>query len=109
MTRMDAPLSPDDIERIARKRASAKMGWFIHALVFVVVNTVMFATAQWGDGSRSWSPKPLLGWGLGLVLHGVSVWFLGTGGTLRERMVQRERERLQRQQGSAPRSKPFDN
>ena len=44
------------------------------------------------------SVYPLLGWGLGLVLHGVSVFLLGTGSGLRERMVQREREALQRRQ-----------
>jgi CheY-like chemotaxis protein len=42
---------------------------------------------------------PLLGWGLGLALHGVSVFVLGSGSGLRERMVQKERERLQRQHG----------
>ena len=26
------------IERLARKRAGAKMGWYVHALVFVCVN-----------------------------------------------------------------------
>jgi hypothetical protein len=38
-----------------------------------------------------------MGWGLGLALHGVSVFVLGNGSGLRENMVQRERERLQRQ------------
>ena len=40
----------------------------------------------------------LLGWGLGLALHGISVWLLGAGGNVRERMVQSEREHLQREQ-----------
>jgi hypothetical protein len=39
------------------------------------------------------------GLGPGLALHGISVFMLGTGGGLRERLVQKERERLQRQQG----------
>jgi hypothetical protein len=42
---------------------------------------------------------PVLGWGVGLVLHGVSVFLLGAGSPWRERMVQRERERLQREHG----------
>jgi hypothetical protein len=37
---------------------------------------------------------PALGWGLGLAVHGLLVFVLGTGSGLRERMVQRERERL---------------
>ena len=30
-------LTPDDLERRAHKRAAAKLGWAIHALVYVVV------------------------------------------------------------------------
>ena len=95
---MTTPLTTEDIDRIARKRAGAKLGWFIHATVFVVVNLFVFGMSQPAFGTRPWSVKPLLGWGLGLTLHGISVWFLGTGGGLRERLVQREREALLRQQ-----------
>ncbi len=96
---MHAPYSPEDIERLARKRAGAKLGWYIHATVFVLVNLMMFSMSEYAWGTRSWSIKPLLGWGLGLALHGVSVFMLGAGGGLRERMVARERERLQRELG----------
>jgi 2TM domain len=95
---MTTPLTPEEIDRIARKRAGAKLGWFIHAAVFVAVNVFLYAASEYGFGQRAWSVKPLLGWGLGLALHGISVWFLGAGGELRERMVQKERERLQNQQ-----------
>lgn len=88
------PLNPDDIDRLARKRAGAKLGWYFHATVFIVVNIFVFSMSKYGFGERSWSPIPFLGWGLGLALHGVSVWLLGAGGGLRERMVQKERERL---------------
>ncbi|WP_372659050.1 2TM domain-containing protein [Hydrogenophaga sp.] len=95
---MKSPLSPEEIDALARKRAGAKLGWYIHASVYVVVNLFIFGLSQYAFGTRPWSVYPLLGWGLGLVLHGVSVFVLGTGGGLRERMVQKERERLQRQQ-----------
>ena len=94
----NTPLSAEDIDRLARKRAGAKLGWFIHAAVFVIVNLVVFSLSQYGFGRRPWSLAPFLGWGLGLALHGVSVWLLGAGGSLRERMVDKERERLQRAQ-----------
>ncbi|WP_198970897.1 2TM domain-containing protein [Xylophilus sp. ASV27] len=95
---MNPPLTPDEIERIARKRAGAKLGWYLHAAVFVLVNLFIFAISQYGFGHRRWSVFPLLGWGLGLALHGISVFLLGSGGGLRDRMVERERERLRRQQ-----------
>lgn len=95
---MPTRLSPEDIDRIARKRAGAKMGWYIHAAVYVAVNLMFFVLSEYGMGRRHWSVYPVLGWGLGLVLHGVTVWMLGSGSSLRERMVQSERERLQREQ-----------
>ena len=94
---MAHPPSPEEIDRLARKRAGAKLGWYLHACVFVLVNLLLVAISQHGFGSRPWSPFPLLGWGLGLALHGVSVFLLGTGSSLRERLVQQERERLLRE------------
>jgi hypothetical protein len=98
---MTQPLTPEEIDRLARKRAGAKLGWYIHACVYVLVNLVIFAMSRYAFGDRPWSIVPLLGWGLGLVLHGVSVFVLGSGGGLRERMVQKERERLQRERGGS--------
>lgn len=98
---MNIPLSPEDIERLARKRAGAKLGWYAHAALYMVVNLLLFAMSQYAFGHRRWSVLPLLGWGLGLALHGVSVFLLGAGGDLRERMVQKERERLQRERGGS--------
>jgi hypothetical protein len=91
-------MTPDDIEHLARRRAGAKLGWYVHAAAFTVVNLVLFGMSRYGFGNRPWSVFPLLGWGLGLALHGISVFVLGTGSGLRERMVQKERERLLRQQ-----------
>ena len=90
-------MTPDNIERLATHRARAKLGWYIHAVVYVLVNLFIFAISEHGFGHRRWSVFPLLGWGLGLALHGISVFLIGKGGGLRERMVQKERERLQRQ------------
>lgn len=89
-------LSPEAIEQLARRRAGAKLGWYAHAAAFTAVNVVIFGMSRYGFGNRPWSVYPLLGWGLGLALHGISVFMLGTGSGLRERMVQKERERLLR-------------
>jgi len=95
------PLSPEEIDALARRRAGAKLGWYMHACIYVVVNLGIFAASRYAFGTRPWSVFPLLGWGVGLVLHGVSVFVLGKGSSLRERMVQKERERLQRQYGGS--------
>jgi hypothetical protein len=90
-------LHPEDLERLAHKRAGAKLGWYVHAAVYLVVNLFIFALSRYGFGTRGWAALPLLGWGLGLAVHGISVFLLGAGGGLRERLLQRERAHLQRE------------
>jgi hypothetical protein len=98
---MTTPLSPEEIDRLARRRVRAKLGWYSHAALYVVINLFIFSMSEYAFGQRPWSVKPLLGWGVGLALHGISVFVLGGSGGLRERMVQKERERLQREQGGS--------
>lgn len=93
---MPQNLSDEEIDHLARKRAGAKLGWYVHAIVYVCVNLMLLAMSDMGFGTRRWSIYPALGWGLGLALHGVSVFVLGAGSGLRESLVRRERERLQR-------------
>jgi hypothetical protein len=100
---MPLPLSEEQIEKIARRRVGAKLGWFAHAAVYLLVNLFIFLISQHAFGTRPWSVFPLLGWGLGLALHGVAVFVLGSGGGLRERLVDHEHERVRREQGRAPR------
>jgi hypothetical protein len=85
--------SPADLERLARRRAGAKLGWFIHAFVYVLVNVGLVALSA--SRGHTWAVYPLLGWGLGLLIHGAVVWFVATGGGVYDRLVARERRALQ--------------
>ena len=81
--------SPEALERLARRRVAAKMGWLMHALVYVCVNAGL-ALIAWHTG-RAWHLYPLVGWGLGLA-----VW-LGSGTDLYQRLLEAERKKLQHQ------------
>ena len=81
-----------DIERLARRRAGAKVGWYVHAFIYVLVNLGLVALSF--AGGQSWAVYPLAGWGLGLLIHGVMVWFVAFNSGLRERLVERERRLL---------------
>jgi hypothetical protein len=89
------PLTSEDLERLAHKRAGVKLGWYVHAVVYLVV-LLFLSLLSFGFGSR-WSLYPMLGWGLGLAMHGIAVFLLGPGAELRDKLVRKERERLQRQ------------
>jgi hypothetical protein len=90
-----------DIDRLARKRAGAKMGWYLHAMLYIAVNGSLLLAHAGGFGHRGWPISPALGWGLGLAVHGLSVFVLANG-SWRERLVARERERLLREHDRAP-------
>lgn len=81
-----------ELERLARKRAGMRMGWLIHATVFVAVN-LLLAALSFGTG-RHWAIFPFVGWGIGLAIHGVVVLTSLRGAGLMERMVEQERRRL---------------
>ena len=84
--------SRPDLEKLARRRAGAKMGWYIHAFVYVIVNLGL-VTLSAANG-HTWAMYPLMGWGLGLLIHGAFVWILAPGNGLYDRMLERERRAL---------------
>ena len=88
-----------DLDRIARRRAGAKLGFYIHAAVFITVNLALFVINGQTTPSYRWFVWPLGGWGIGLAFHGLAVFLLGSGSGLHERMVQAERRRLEAQSG----------
>lgn len=92
---MNERLADDDLERRARRRVGLKTGFAIHALVFVLVNAglALIGTVNGHPRLGLW---PLAGWGLGLAIHGVVTLLNLWGEGWRDRMLQAERQRLQR-------------
>ncbi|WP_280189346.1 2TM domain-containing protein [Delftia sp. PS-11] len=90
------PAGQDTLERQARRRASAKMGWFLHASIYVLVNLGLAALSLYQG--RHWALFPALGWGLGLAIHGAIVW-LGNG--WHARLLERERQALEQRQNKS--------
>ena len=84
-----------ELERLARRRVKARLGWYTHATVYLLVIGGLALLVVWQG--RLWPVAPALGWGLGLLMHGLAVFVWGQGSDLQERMVRRERERLMRQ------------
>jgi len=86
----------NNVDRLANQRVRRKMSWYIHAFVFIAVNTGLALLS--GFTGHHWAVFPAFGWGLGLLIHGIVVFVTPLGCGFRERLVQQERERLQKQQ-----------
>lgn len=92
--------SPAALEQLAQRRARAKLGWWMHASVYLLVNLGLTALS-WYQGLH-WAIFPALGWGLGLAIHGAVVWLALPGNGWHARLVERERQALQSRQDRRP-------
>ncbi|MES2944911.1 MAG: 2TM domain-containing protein [Pseudomonadota bacterium] len=87
-----------ELHRLARRRAGAKLGWLMHALIYILFNggmVLLSALALYN--TRHGALATALAWGLGLLIHGLVVFGAGPGSRLREWLVQAEVKNLQGQ------------
>lgn len=92
---MNSIAQPDRLERLARRRAGARLGWYLHAGIYLVVTAGLALLSA--TSARPWAVYPAFGWGLGVAIHGLAVFLFTGGGGLHERLVRQERERLAQQ------------
>ena len=86
--------SNNSIEQQARRNAGKKLGWYLHACAYLCINLALMALAF--SQGRHWAIYPALGWGLGLLIHGLVVWLVSASSPVRQRMVAREMQSLQK-------------
>ena len=64
----------EDAYQDARQRVRKLRGFYRHLLIYLVVNTVLIGIYLVTQPPRPFFLPPLLGWGLGLSIHGLLVW-----------------------------------
>jgi len=57
----------------AKKRVEAIKGLYIHLTVYIVVNLILFSINMIVSPDSLWFYWPLMGWGIGVVFHVLSV------------------------------------
>jgi hypothetical protein len=66
----------DDQDRVyerVKARVEAIKGFYIHAIVYVIVNAGLFTINMLTNPDVLWFYWPLIGWGVGLAINGVAV------------------------------------
>lgn len=61
----------------AKERVAALRGFYVHLGVYVLVNLLLFLINITASPDSLWFFWPLLGWGLAVVLHALSVFGSG--------------------------------
>lgn len=84
----------------ARARVEAKLGFYRHAIIYVLVNLLLLVINLLESPEYLWVKWPMLGWGIGLIAHGLGVFSPRWVGTQKEKMIEREMEREKRDRGA---------
>ena len=74
----------------AKKRVEAKMGFYVHFVVYVGVNILLIVINFLSSPHYLWFKWPLMGWGIGLLVHGLGVFVFSKGKSIKERMIEKE-------------------
>jgi len=78
----------------AKKRVEARYGFYIHLSVYLAVNLLLVIINLSSSSEGFWFQYPLLGWGIGVVFHALSVFvFAGRGSLISEDMIEKEMNR----------------
>ena len=89
-----------ELRQEARKRAQVKLSFFGHLAIYGVVNIFLAVVNLLTAPDALWFYWPLLGWGVGLVAHGIAVYATHIGQNLLGRLEKGEMDRLRKASGS---------
>lgn len=63
-----------------KKRVENLKAFYIHLTVYILVNLMLFFINISSDSSKLWFLYPLGGWGIGIVIHGLTTFPFGIFG-----------------------------
>jgi len=74
----------------AEKRVEAKLGFYIHLVVYILVNALLIIINMRFSPEYSWFIWPLIGWGIGLLFHAMRVFAFTGEQAYKEKMIEKE-------------------
>ena len=77
----------------AKARAEAKLGFYIHLPIYIVVSIVLVAINVQSPVEYLWFKWPVMGWGIGVIFHAIAVFVFEGRETIPEAMIRRELRR----------------
>jgi hypothetical protein len=101
-------MSHPDQYAIARRRAEAKYGFFVHAAVYAGVMVFLVIINLVTSPGDIWFIWPLIGWGFAVALHGMRAFWLADKSDIIDALTERElrQSAMGKQKEGLPRTQP---
>jgi len=82
-------MKTQNAKQTAYQNATLRIEFRIHLVVYLAVNALLAAINIMRSPGYLWFIWPLLGWGLGVIIHGIKV-RLSVKPSMKERMIEKE-------------------
>ena len=77
----------------AKKKVESRLGFYTHLAVYLVVISLLTILNLTVAGDYFWAIWPMIGWGSGLILHGLSTFVFDSESSLKERLIEKEMQK----------------
>ena len=74
----------------AKKKVETRMSFYTHLAVYLVVITMLTILNVTVAGDYFWAIWPMIGWGSGVIIHGLSTFVFDSQSSLKERLIAKE-------------------
>ena len=74
----------------ARKRVTARVGFFLHLSAYVVVSMLLIGINVRAPAEYLWFKWPVIGWGIGILFHALTTFVFSEESSLTERLIKKE-------------------
>ena len=96
---MSTQLSEQEIYQEAKKRVEEKKGFFVHFIVYILINILLVVIWAFpAGGGYPWFLWPLGGWGIGLLFHFLGVFVFSRKTGWDRRQIEKEAAKIKREQ-----------
>ncbi len=88
-------VSEEELRRKAKKKAKEKIGFYVHFIIYILVNAFLFAQWFWiteGEGFP-WVIPATVGWGIGVLAHFIGVFIIDPHS---EKLEEKEYQKLKK-------------
>ena len=77
----------------AKKKVEARMSFYSHLAVYLGVMTLLTILNLTGDGDYFWAMWPMIAWGSGMIIHGLSTFVFDSKSSLKEQLIEKEMQK----------------